>query len=82
MAEGNKVTLSDLDLPFYKVEPLPFNLKQVRDKAEKNAVARAISYADGNVSRAAELLGVTRPTLYNLMEKLNIYTLSSQEKHM
>lgn len=82
MAEGNKVTLSDLDLPFCRVEPLPFNLKQVRDNAEKNAVARAISYADGNVSRAAELLGVTRPTLYNLMEKLNIYTLSSQEKSM
>jgi len=82
MAEGNKVTLNDLDLPFCRVEPLPFNLKKVRDSAEKSAIARAISYADGNVSRAAELLGVTRPTLYNLMEKLNIYSLSSQEKHM
>lgn len=82
MAEGNKVTLNDLDLPFCRVEPLPFNLKKVRDSAEKSAIARAISYADGNVSRAAELLGVTRPTLYNLMEKLNIYSLSSQEKHV
>lgn len=82
MAEGNKVTLNDLDLPFCRVDPMPFNLKQVRDNAEKSAVARAISYTDGNVSRAAELLGVTRPTLYNLMEKLNIYSMSCEDKSM
>lgn len=77
MAEGNKVTRNDLDIPVCRVEPLAFNLKQVRDNAEKNAVARAITYTNGNVSKAAELLGVTRPTLYNLMEKLNIYTQSA-----
>ncbi len=77
MAEGNKVTRNDLDIPVCLIEPLAFNLKQVRDNAEKNAIARAISYADGNVSKAAELLGVTRPTLYNLMEKLNIYSAQS-----
>lgn len=74
MAEGNKVTRNDLDIPVCRIERLAFNLKQVRDNAEKNAVARAITYANGNVSEAAKLLGVTRPTLYNLMEKLNIYT--------
>lgn len=73
MAEGNKVTLSDLDIPICRVQPLPFNLKQVRDEAEQKAVARAISYADGNISRAAELLGVTRPTLYYLIEKLKVH---------
>lgn len=74
MAEGHKVTRNDLDIPVCRIGPLAFNLKQVRDNAEKNAVARAITYANGNVSEAAKLLGVTRPTLYNLMEKLNIYT--------
>jgi len=73
MAEGSQVTLADLDLPIKKTSPLPFNLKQIREGAEKEAVIRAIHYCDGNVSKTAELLGVTRPTLYHLMEKLSIY---------
>ena len=50
----------------------PFNLREVREKAESQAILRALARVDGNVSKTAELLGVTRPTLYNLMKKYGI----------
>lgn len=72
MAESQQISLADLDLPLNQLPLFPFNLKQVRDAAEKEAIQRAMSYCEGNVSKAAELLGITRPTLYNLMEKLSL----------
>lgn len=48
------------------------DLQEVRRQAEQSAIIRAIARADDNVSKAAKLLGVTRPTLYNLMDKYNI----------
>jgi two-component system NtrC family response regulator len=46
-----------------------FNLKEVRARAERQAIQQALAICDNNVSRAAELLGVSRPTLYDLMSK-------------
>ncbi len=45
-------------------------LREVRQKAEAAAVRQALTFTGGNISRAAELLGVTRPTLYDLMERI------------
>lgn len=53
-------------------ERLPFNLRSVREAAESQAIIQALARADGNVSKTAELLGVTRPTLYNMMKKYGI----------
>lgn len=72
MAEEAFITRADLGLPNDEIISFPFNLKQVRDKAEKEAVLRALQYVEGNMSKAAELLGVTRPTLYSVMEKLGL----------
>ena len=74
MADGNQVSLEDLELPTQEAdEPAePFNLREVREKAESQAILRALARVDGNVSKTAELLGVTRPTLYNLMKKYGI----------
>jgi two-component system NtrC family response regulator len=47
-------------------------LKQVRETAEREAVVRVLGRVNGNVSRAAELLGVSRPTLYDLMERFGL----------
>lgn len=75
MAEGNQVNVEDLELEDYlddsvKAEnDMPLNIKQVRVKAEKAAILRALSHSDDNMTEAAELLGVTRPTLYSMMEK-------------
>lgn len=74
MADGNQIALEDLELPTQAEEstPEPFNLREVREKAESQAILRALARTDGNVSKTAELLGVTRPTLYNLMKKYAI----------
>ena len=76
MADGNQVSLEDLELPDAQEdgENNPFNLREVREKAESQAIRRALSRTNGNVSRTAELLGVTRPTLYSLIKKYAINT--------
>ncbi len=72
MAEAAMVTSGDLQLKHSETETAPLNLREVRDKAEDNAVQRALSYVNGNVSKAAEVLGVSRPTLYDLMNKYGL----------
>jgi two-component system NtrC family response regulator len=71
MAEGNRITAADIGL-----EPngdlSHFNLRQVREEAEKHAVLRVLARVNGNLSKAAELLGVSRPTLYDLMHRFGL----------
>ncbi|MCM2681460.1 PEP-CTERM-box response regulator transcription factor [Echinimonas agarilytica] len=75
MADGKQVSSFDLALipkQGEESQTLALNLRQVREDAEKSAIRKAISIAAGNMSKAAELLGVTRPTLYSLMDKYSI----------
>jgi two-component system, NtrC family, response regulator len=71
MAEGKLVTAADLGLAVV-TNPPSLNLRVVRQNAETQAIRQALLRASGNISRAAELLGVTRPTLYDLMAKYGI----------
>ena len=69
MAEGKHVTPADLDLEdAAQGEPQFINLRAVRDDAERRALGRALSMSENNISAAARLLGVSRPTLYDLMK--------------
>ena len=69
MAEGKLVTADDLslDAQVAEGEASIVPLREVRQRAETAAVQRALAITGGNISKAAELLGVTRPTLYDLM---------------
>jgi len=69
MSEGSLVTAADLGLSADGTDELLFNLREVRARAEQQAITRALAVADDNVTRAAELLGVSRPTLYDLMDR-------------
>ncbi len=71
MADGNQVTAEDLGLEVPD-DAVSLNLREVRDAAERNATRQAIIHTGGNISRAAALLGVSRPTLYDLMERHGI----------
>lgn len=68
MADGKMVTAADLDLDQAADDGGFLNLRQVREAAERVAIGRALSMSEGNVSAAARLLGVSRPTLYDLMK--------------
>ncbi len=70
MAEGKFVTARDLGLA--TDEPPTLNLRVVRQRAEGQAIRQALMRTSGNISRAAELLGITRPTLYDLMQKYEV----------
>jgi two-component system NtrC family response regulator len=52
---------------------LSLNLRHVRQEAEKSAILRALSMTDHNVSAAAKLLGITRPTFYDLVKKYDMH---------
>jgi two-component system NtrC family response regulator len=72
MADGIQINAEDLELGISDVEPMPLNLKEVREEAERRAIIRALGHNNQNVSDAANALGITRPTLYNIMEKLGL----------
>jgi two-component system NtrC family response regulator len=72
MADGNTIVADDLGLPDIEAEESPLNLRQVRDEAEYKAIVRALARSDGNIVKASEMLGVSRPTLYDLMGRHGI----------
>jgi len=72
MADGSQITAADLGLDNGHVEQQPFNLRQARENAERLAVSRALAHSEGSIAQAAELLGITRPTLYDLMAKIGM----------
>jgi two-component system NtrC family response regulator len=68
MAEAAVVTAGDLDLAAPEAER-SLNLREARRRAERNAIELALSEAEGNISKTAGLLGVSRPTLYDLLDE-------------
>jgi two-component system NtrC family response regulator len=73
MADGNQIGRADIGLDASPADQTEFiNLRQIRDDAERQAVVTALGRADGNIVRAAEILGVSRPTLYDLMHRLGL----------
>ncbi len=77
MAEGERVTCEDLGLPSATAGPAAgevsdLDLRTVREAAERQAIVSALARSNGNIVRAAEILGVSRPTLYDLMRRLTI----------
>ncbi len=73
MADGNQITADDIGLMTAEApDALPLDLRQARDDAERRVIITAMARADGNVVKAAELLGVSRPTLYDLMHRFGL----------
>ena len=72
MAEGKAITAADLDLAEAEA-PQPLNLKAVRESADRAAIRHALARADGNISNTAKLLGISRPTLYDLLKSYDLH---------
>ncbi len=73
MAEHKQITASDLELGGTSSDELAtFNLRDIRDRADRQAITRALNHVGGKISQAAELLGVSRPTMYDLLRKFGL----------
>jgi two-component system NtrC family response regulator len=76
MSEGDRLTCEDLGLPAAADAPptqtSDLDLRTVREAAERQAILSALARANDNIVKASEILGVSRPTLYDLMRRLAI----------
>jgi len=72
MAEGKTVTALDLDLEG-EDDATVINLKTAREAADRKAIRHAMARADGNISNTARLLGISRPTLYDLLKSYGLH---------
>ena len=71
MADGQGIGAADIGISS-EISETHLNLRQVRDEAEKHAVLQALGRVNGNLSKAADLLGVSRPTLYELIHRFGL----------
>jgi len=72
LADGPVLRASDLGLDGAAQEEEPLNLREARDSAERRELVRALARANGNLSKAADLLGISRPTLYDLLNRFGL----------
>lgn len=73
MADGSQITREDIGLNHAAEDDSEFiDLRRVRDEAERRAIVTALGRANGNLMRASEILGISRPTLYDLMHRLGL----------
>ena len=73
MADGKSVSAEDLDLPGSADQgELPINLRAARETADRRAIRQALSRTENNISGAAKLLGISRPTLYDLIKQYQL----------
>lgn len=73
MTDSGVIEPSDLEL-ISDINNQSLNLRVVRENAERDAIMKAIQRCNGKISHAAEVLGVSRPTLYDLLEKYDLKT--------
>ncbi len=72
MADGTQISVEDLGLQVSTTPTEPINLRKVRENAERNALVKTMARVNGNIAKAAELLGVSRPTIYDLLNRHGI----------
>jgi len=73
MADGKLVTAADLDLQLgSEDDPSVLNLKSAREQADRKVIRHALARTEGNISNTAKMLGISRPTLYDLLKQYGL----------
>ncbi|MEO7383897.1 MAG: sigma 54-interacting transcriptional regulator, partial [Novosphingobium sp.] len=74
MADAKLVSAADLDLPSHGGETAPaLNLKSAREVTDRKIIRHALARSEGNISSTAKLLGISRPTLYDLLKQYDLH---------
>ncbi len=74
MTEGKLIGAADLDLEEQSDEPeLALNLKSAREQTDRKVIRHALARTEGNISNTAKLLGISRPTLYDLLKQYDLH---------
>jgi two-component system NtrC family response regulator len=75
MADGKLIGVEDLDLEDSSEEgDLPLNLKSAREQSDRKIIRHALARSEGNISSTAKMLGISRPTLYDLLKQYDLQT--------
>ena len=72
MADAKLITAEDLDLGQGEETTLPVNLKAAREEADRKTIRQALARTENNISNTAKLLGISRPTLYDLLKQYGL----------
>ena len=72
MADAKLITAADLDLDGGGAEEVPINLKAAREHADRRVIRQALARNEGNISSTAKMLGISRPTLYDLIKQYDL----------
>jgi two-component system NtrC family response regulator len=73
MADGKLISAADLDLAEPDAEVVSaLNLKTAREQADRKVIRHALARSEGNISSTAKLLGISRPTLYDLLKHYHL----------
>lgn len=74
MADGKLISAEDLDLVSAGEElENPLNLKSAREMTDRKVIRHALARSEGNISSTARLLGISRPTLYDLLKQYDLH---------
>lgn len=75
MADGKLIAAEDLDLTGgTEDDAQALNLKSAREAADRKVIRHALARSEGNISNTAKLLGISRPTLYDLLKQYDLQT--------
>jgi len=72
MADGKLINADDLDFGTEEEDANVLNLKAAREAADRRVIRHALARSEGNISSTAKLLGVSRPTLYDLLKQYDL----------
>ena len=73
MADSKLVGAEDLDLEGSGAEEeMPLNLKSAREQSDRKVIRHALARSEGNISSTAKMLGISRPTLYDLLKQYDL----------
>ena len=72
LAEGNRITAFDLGFDENDEKEQSLDLREAREKVEREIIQRALAIYDNNVTHAADAMGISRPSLYQLVKKLEL----------